>query len=81
MAKRDVGGMGHKDFGKLCDMSGLIFNSSYDKDAAGWDAIVEFPLNPQLNILNKNDSQAIQCFVQVKSSDKKTSLFKLNYLI
>ncbi len=67
---RDVGGMGHKDFGKLCDASGLIHNSSYNKDAAGWDVFVEFPLNPHLNIFNKCNSQSIQCFVQVKSTDK-----------
>lgn len=67
---RDVGGMGHNDFGKLCDASGLIYNSSFNKDAAGWDAFVEFPLNPHLNIFNDCDSQAIQCLVQIKSTDK-----------
>lgn len=70
MTTRDVGGMGHNDFCKLCDAAGLIYNSSYNKDAAGWDVLVEFQLNAHLNVLNNNDSQAIQCFVQVKATDK-----------
>jgi hypothetical protein len=82
MTRRDVGGMGHSDFSKLCDAAGLIHNSSYNKDAAGWDVFVEFPLNSHLNILNIKTSQAIQCLTQVKSTDsnKKSVSVKLSNL-
>lgn len=82
MMNRDVGGMGHNDFSKLCDAAGLIYNSSYNKDAAGWDVFVEFPLNSHLNIFNDKSSQAIQCLVQVKSTDssKKAVSVKLSNL-
>lgn len=69
MSSRKVGNMGRGDFDKLCNASGLIYNSSSEDDSGGWDAIVEFPLIGGIALLNSLNEQPIQCFVQIKSTD------------
>lgn len=69
MSLRKVGNMGRGDFDRLCNASGLIYNSSSEDDSGGWDAIVEFPLLGGIALLNSLNEQPIQCFVQIKSSD------------
>lgn len=69
MSLRKVGNMGRGDFDRLCNASGLIYNSSSEDDSGGWDAIVEFPLLSGIALLNSLNVQPIQCFVQIKSSD------------
>lgn len=71
MSLRKVGNMGRGDFDRLCNASGLIYNSSSEDDSGGWDAIVEFPLLGGIALLNSLNEQPIQCFVQIKSSDGK----------
>ncbi|EPE7078505.1 hypothetical protein ACSMAD_002986 [Cronobacter sakazakii] len=71
MGNRKVGNMGRGDFDKLCGASGLIYNSSSEDDAGGWDCIVEFPLTNTIPLLNSLDEQPIQCLVQIKSTDGK----------
>lgn len=69
MGSRKVGNMGRGDFDRLCNASGLIYNSSSEDDSGGWDAIVEFPLIGGIALLNSLNEQPIQCFVQIKSTD------------
>lgn len=69
MSRRKVGNMGRGDFDRLCNASGLIYNSSSEDDSGGWDAIVEFPLLGGIALLNSLNEQPIQCLVQIKSSD------------
>ncbi|EKK5497729.1 hypothetical protein ACQYD3_002016 [Enterobacter hormaechei] len=69
MSLRKVGNMGRGDFDRLCNASGLIYNSSSEDDSGGWDAIVEFPLSGGIALLNSLNEQPIQCLVQIKSSD------------
>lgn len=71
MSYRKVGNMGRGDFDKLCNASGLIYNSSSEDDSGGWDAIVEFPLQAGVAMFNSLNEQPIQCFVQIKSTDGK----------
>lgn len=80
MCARKVGNLGQEDFNKLCSASGLICNNSYNNDSAGWDSIVEFPLNNGINLLNSLEDQPIQCFVQIKATDgeKKSVQVKLS---
>ncbi|WLS79493.1 hypothetical protein Q3V30_02960 [Erwinia pyri] len=69
MSLRKVGNMGRGDFDRLCNASGLIYNSSSEDDSGGWDAIVEFPLIGGIALLNSLNEQPIQCLVQIKSTD------------
>ncbi|RRZ97199.1 hypothetical protein EGK14_00695 [Erwinia sp. 198] len=69
MSSRKVGNMGRGDFDRLCNASGLIYNSSSEDDSGGWDAIVEFPLINSIALLNSLNEQPIQCLVQIKSTD------------
>ncbi|ENE7662660.1 hypothetical protein ABNY11_001711 [Enterobacter roggenkampii] len=71
MCARKVGSMGHNDFEKLCNSVGLICNSSLNNDSSGWDCFVEFKLPHTTNAATSLPQQAIQCFVQVKSTDGK----------
>ncbi|ELY3435477.1 hypothetical protein SMX07_003531 [Cronobacter sakazakii] len=73
MSARKVGNIGKADFDKLCNLAELIVNSSLQEDAAGWDAIVEFPLENNITQLNTLDTQPIQCFIQVKATDGESN--------
>ena len=71
MIDRKVGNIGQGDFIKLCADAGLACGTSQGDDYAGWDFFVDFPLKQDKNILTNEDDRAIECKVQVKSSDNK----------
>jgi hypothetical protein len=66
---RDLGTMGESTFNLWCADAGLYANGS-KIDKTGWDFLVEFPFNSKLDpdIVHKS---AIECRVQVKSTDDK----------
>lgn len=69
MNDRKVGNIGQGDFIKLCADAGLSCGTSQGDDYAGWDFFVDFPLTQIKNALLDEDERAIECKVQVKSSD------------
>lgn len=69
MNDRKVGNIGQGDFIKLCADAGLSCGTSQGDDYAGWDFFVDFPLMQIKNALLDEDESAIECKVQVKSSD------------
>lgn len=71
MHERKVGNIGQGDFIKLCGDAGLACGTSQGDDCAGWDFFVDFPLKQHDSILIDGDDRAIECKVQVKSSDNK----------
>lgn len=71
MHERKVGNIGQGDFIKLCADAGLACGTSQGDDYAGWDFFVDFPLKQHDSILIDGDDRAIECKVQVKSSDNK----------
>lgn len=71
MYERKVGNIGQGDFIKLCADAGLACGTSQGDDYAGWDFFVDFPLKKHESILIDGDDRAIECKVQVKSSDNK----------
>lgn len=71
MYERKVGNIGQGDFIKLCADAGLACGTSEGDDYAGWDFFVDFPLKQHESILIDGDDRAIECKVQVKSSDNK----------
>lgn len=71
MLDRKVGNIGQGDFIKLCADAGLSCGTSQGDDYAGWDFFVDFPLMQTKNVLVDEDESAIECKVQVKSSDNK----------
>lgn len=71
MYERKVGNIGQGDFIKLCADAGLACGTSQGDDYAGWDFFVDFPLKQHESILIDGDDRAIECKVQVKSSDNK----------
>lgn len=72
MNDRKVGNIGQGDFIKLCADAGLSCGTSQGDDYAGWDFFVDFPLMQIKNALLDEDESAIECKVQVKSSDNKS---------
>lgn len=71
MYERKVGNIGQGDFIKLCADAGLACGTSQGDDYAGWDFFVDFPLKQHESIFIDGDDRAIECKVQVKSSDNK----------
>ncbi len=66
---RDLGTMGESAFKLWCADAGLIANGSRI-DKTGWDYFVEFPFNFNTDVDQVHKS-AIECKVQVKSTDGK----------
>lgn len=66
---RDLGNMGESTFRLWCSEAGLVANGS-TIDTTGWDFHVEFPY-PAIQNPEDLHAAAIECKVQVKSSDKK----------
>jgi hypothetical protein len=65
---RDLGRMGENIFEAWCNSVGLIANKS-QIDKTGWDYLVEFPLDHSNGNPLDLVPQAIECRIQVKSTD------------
>ena len=80
--KPDIGSMGESRFRELCGKSGIAANGSYKKDLYGWDFIVELPFERDKQFSVDQQSPAIECKVQVKSTinKKKSVQVKLSTL-
>jgi hypothetical protein len=63
---RDLGVMGEAIFSFWCASAGLTSNPSRI-DKTGWDFLVEFPLSEDPKVIHDS---AIECKIQVKSTDK-----------
>jgi len=66
---RDLGTMGENTFSLWCAEAGLVNNGS-KIDKTGWDFYVEFPFAGNSNA-DQLHAPAIECKVQVKTSDKR----------
>ncbi|MBN2180333.1 MAG: hypothetical protein JW715_00355 [Sedimentisphaerales bacterium] len=66
---RDVGGMGESTFEFWCKSVGVTANKSHE-DKTGWDYLVEFPIDHDNSLPVDLIPPAIECRVQVKSTDK-----------
>ncbi|OLN27139.1 hypothetical protein DVDV_2268 [Desulfovibrio sp. DV] len=73
---RDIGSMGESAFSLLCAEVGLVANKS-NVDRTGWDYFVEFPYDDVGNIPLDMQKAALECKVQVKSTDKITYKYPL----
>jgi len=71
MAKRDIGKMGESYFENLCNQVDITANRS-EPDRYGWDFLLEFPKEEEMNISQDMQDLPIECKVQVKASDKNT---------
>lgn len=65
---RDVGQMGESSFENWCAAVGITANKS-NIDKYGWDYYVEFPTSYDENIFHDEQLPAIDCKIQVKSTD------------
>jgi hypothetical protein len=65
-----IGDLGETFLSQLCQKGGLISNKSLEKDAAGWDHIIEFPYDTGL-AKEQLHVDALKCKVQVKSTDNE----------
>jgi hypothetical protein len=71
---RDVGRMGENLLRQWASQQGLIFNSSDDQDATGWDFLLEWPTNSNRGLTRAPLDRApapLQCLIQVKSTDQE----------
>jgi hypothetical protein len=71
---RNVGGMGEDLLGVWSHQIGIIANRSLNKDAAGWDYILEWPVENsgsphEVKIPLDNSPCPLKCVLQVKSID------------
>jgi hypothetical protein len=66
---RDIGGLGESTFKAWCNSVGLSANESH-VDKTGWDYLVEFPINRDNSVPVDLIPPAIECKIQVKSTDK-----------
>ena len=66
---RDVGRMGENFFEAWCNSVGLTANKS-QVDKMGWDYLVEFPTDHDNSLPVDLIPPAIECRIQVKSTDK-----------
>jgi hypothetical protein len=72
---RDVGAMGEAILRQWAAEAGLICNP-VERDAAGWDFLIEFP-PPQGPVPLDKAPRPLQAFVQVKSSDRRGQVFRV----
>src|SRR5215470_13231903 len=71
---RDVGEMGEAVLRQWTAEVGIVTNKSTDRDATGWDFILEWPVafNPDVSTIPLDQIPTpLKCLVQVKSTDKK----------
>lgn len=66
---RDVGRMGENTFEAWCNSVGISANKS-QVDKTGWDYLVEFPTDHDNALPEDLIPPAIECRIQVKSTDK-----------
>lgn len=74
-SRRDLGQMGESTLILWANQEGLIVNKARDKDAAGWDFIIEWPLGDSSRDAHLPLDRApapTRCVVQVKSTDSET---------
>lgn len=73
---RDIGNMGESAFFSLCAEVGLVANKAY-VDKTGWDYFVEFPYDDVDGVPLDVQKAALECKVQIKSTDKVTYKYPL----
>jgi hypothetical protein len=71
---RDLGDLGESVLRQWTAQLGVKTNKSQDKDATGWDFILEWPFHYAQDIKNiplDRLPTPLKCLVQVKATDKK----------
>lgn len=76
--KKDIGGMGEHLLGVWAAQIGVVANPSQNKDAAGWDWFLEWPIESvavSVKLKSRFDKlpSPVKCLVQVKSTNSTQS--------
>lgn len=71
MKKINLGKLGETDFVRWSTQAGLITNSSNEEDVAGWDYLVEFPIEHCESVPKDRIELPLECKVQVKATQRQ----------
>ncbi|WP_152681880.1 hypothetical protein [Chromobacterium subtsugae] len=76
MNSDELGAKGESRFAEICADAGLICNDS-KRDRAGWDFVVDFPIQSQANLSMDHRRAPISCLIQVKTIKDKNNRFSI----